>query len=162
MAYNLRDRTALVTGAGRGIGLQTARAFASLGGKVVLAELSEQGREAEQLIRSEGGQALYAQTDVSDANAVARLDFVLQLGVVSEQVTVTGSTSLVETEQGRVTASVDRMQLEEMLLNGRNIYNIIAIQPGITGRHEERDLSRVAGDTVILAHYGIVTDSHGM
>lgn len=63
----------VVTGAGRGIGLQTARAFALLGGKVVLAELSEEGREAEENIRAEGGEALYVQTDVSDQTAVARL-----------------------------------------------------------------------------------------
>ncbi len=43
----------VVTGAGRGIGLQTARAFALLGGKVVLAELSEAGREAEKQIRAD-------------------------------------------------------------------------------------------------------------
>ena len=41
----------VVTGAGRGIGFQTARAFALLGGKVVLAELSEAGRAAEEQIR---------------------------------------------------------------------------------------------------------------
>jgi NAD(P)-dependent dehydrogenase (short-subunit alcohol dehydrogenase family) len=63
----------IVTGAGRGIGLQTARAFALLGGKVVVAELSDKGREAEMQIRTEGGEALYGQTDVADQAAVARL-----------------------------------------------------------------------------------------
>jgi NAD(P)-dependent dehydrogenase (short-subunit alcohol dehydrogenase family) len=63
----------LVTGAGRGIGLQTARAFALLGGRVVLAELSEAGREAEKQIRAEGGEALYVQTDVANPASVARL-----------------------------------------------------------------------------------------
>ncbi len=63
----------VVTGAGRGIGLQVARAFAFLGGKVILAELFETGREAEQQIRAEGGDALFVQTDVSDSEAVSRL-----------------------------------------------------------------------------------------
>ena len=63
----------VVTGAGQGIGLQTARAFASLGGTVILAELAESGRDAEQLIQAEGGKALFVQTDVSDSNAVNRL-----------------------------------------------------------------------------------------
>jgi NAD(P)-dependent dehydrogenase (short-subunit alcohol dehydrogenase family) len=63
----------VVTGAGRGIGLETARAFAFLGGKVILAELFETGREAEQYIRAEGGDALFVQTDVSDSEAVSRL-----------------------------------------------------------------------------------------
>jgi len=63
----------VVTGAGRGIGFQTARAFALLGGLVILAELSEQGQEAERQIRTEGGKALYVQTDVANQEAVTRL-----------------------------------------------------------------------------------------
>src|SRR3974377_556552 len=63
----------VVTGAGRGIGFQTARAFALLGGRVILAELSEKGSEAERQSRAEGGEALYVQTDVASAEAVTRL-----------------------------------------------------------------------------------------
>ncbi len=63
----------VVTGAGQGIGLQTARAFALLGGKVILAELAETGRDAEKQIQAEGGKALFVQTDVSDSGAVKRL-----------------------------------------------------------------------------------------
>jgi NAD(P)-dependent dehydrogenase (short-subunit alcohol dehydrogenase family) len=44
-----RDRVVVVTGVGRGIDRQIARAFALLGGKVVLAELSTQGQEVEAL-----------------------------------------------------------------------------------------------------------------
>ncbi len=67
------DRVVVVTGAGRGIGLQVARAFAFLGAQVVLAELSESGKQAEGQIRVEGGTALYIQTDVSDSVSVANL-----------------------------------------------------------------------------------------
>ncbi len=66
-------KVVVVTGAGRGIGLQAARAFALLGGSVVIAELSEEGRQAEAAICREGGKALYVQTDVADQAAVARL-----------------------------------------------------------------------------------------
>src|SRR5439155_17087501 len=58
----------------------------------------------------------------------ARLDFTLQLSIVSETVTVAGTSPLVETEQGRVSGRVDRIQLQEMPLNGRNLYNLIALQ----------------------------------
>lgn len=66
-------------------------------------------------------------------NEIARVDFSLKLGAVQESVTVSDRPPAVETEQGRITAKVDRVQLEEMPLMGRNIYNIIAIQPGVTG-----------------------------
>jgi NAD(P)-dependent dehydrogenase (short-subunit alcohol dehydrogenase family) len=68
-----KDRVVVVTGAGRGIGLQVARAFAMLGGKVVLAEKSPQGKQAEDLICRENGTALYIQCDVADSQSIAEL-----------------------------------------------------------------------------------------
>ncbi len=68
-----KDQVILVTGAGQGIGYQTARAFAILGGKVIIAEKSSQGLEAERKIKQEGGQAQFIQTDVSDPDSVNHL-----------------------------------------------------------------------------------------
>jgi Carboxypeptidase regulatory-like domain/TonB dependent receptor-like, beta-barrel len=62
-----------------------------------------------------------------------RVDFTLDLAAVTENVTVASRPPLVETEQGRVSGRVDRLQLQEMPLNGRNLYNLIALQPGVTG-----------------------------
>jgi NAD(P)-dependent dehydrogenase (short-subunit alcohol dehydrogenase family) len=67
------EQVIVVTGAGRGIGFQTARAFALLGGKVVLAELSDEGIAAEKAIQKEGCTALYIQTDVSSLDSVNQL-----------------------------------------------------------------------------------------
>jgi NAD(P)-dependent dehydrogenase (short-subunit alcohol dehydrogenase family) len=67
-------KVVVVTGAGQGIGLQAARAFAALGGIVVIAEISkETGKSAEATINSEGGKAIFVQTDVADAWSVSRL-----------------------------------------------------------------------------------------
>ena len=67
------DQVVIVTGAGRGIGFHTARAFALLGAKVILAELSENGKNAEEAIHREGGTALFIQTDVSNQDSVTQL-----------------------------------------------------------------------------------------
>ena len=70
----LAGQVAVVTGAGRGIGREAARALAWLGTQVVLAELDpELGREAEAAIRREDGAALFVQTDVSDPASVSAL-----------------------------------------------------------------------------------------
>jgi NAD(P)-dependent dehydrogenase (short-subunit alcohol dehydrogenase family) len=71
---NLDGQVAIVTGAGSGIGLAAAHALASLGARVVIAELdTTRGENAEALIHDAGNQALFVQTDVSSASSVAAL-----------------------------------------------------------------------------------------
>ncbi len=66
----LAGKVAVVTGAGRGIGKELARALAWLGAKVIIAEIAETGAETEALIRSAGGTALFVQTDVGDEESI--------------------------------------------------------------------------------------------
>jgi NAD(P)-dependent dehydrogenase (short-subunit alcohol dehydrogenase family) len=69
-----RGQVAVVTGAGRGIGREAARALAWLGAKVAIAELNDVlGTETRELIQKDGGEALFIHTDVSDAESVAAL-----------------------------------------------------------------------------------------
>lgn len=70
---DLAGKVAVITGGGRGIGKELARALAWLGANVIIAEITEDGAEVEALIRSEGGSALYVRTDVSDESSVKRL-----------------------------------------------------------------------------------------
>ncbi len=51
-------KVAIVTGAGQGIGRETARILAHLGAKVVIAELRDTGVKVAKLINSECGKAL--------------------------------------------------------------------------------------------------------
>jgi NAD(P)-dependent dehydrogenase (short-subunit alcohol dehydrogenase family) len=71
-AGGLRDRVAIVTGAGDGIGLGIARRFAREGATVVIAELDETtGAAAAAGIESQlGGRSLFVPTDVTDRAAV--------------------------------------------------------------------------------------------
>ncbi|WP_123534808.1 SDR family NAD(P)-dependent oxidoreductase [Halosimplex salinum] len=67
-------KTALVTGAGSGIGRATARRFAEEGANVVVADVAvEQGRESVDLIEDAGGDATFVEVDVSDTDSVERM-----------------------------------------------------------------------------------------
>jgi hypothetical protein len=88
-------------------------------------------------------------TGVRDATVgiseTARVDFTLEVSGVAESVTVAADAALVETNQGRVSGRVDRMQMQEMPLSGRNLYNLIALQPGVTGRGLSASISGGGG-----------------
>ena len=60
------NKVVIVTGAGKGIGCAIAKAYATLGANVVIAEKTASlGLETEQQILSEGNVAVFIQTDVS-------------------------------------------------------------------------------------------------
>lgn len=67
----LDGKVAFITGAGSGIARAAASIFAREGAKVALAELKpELGRATEQKVKSEGGDALFVQTDVTNEESV--------------------------------------------------------------------------------------------
>ena len=69
----LKDKVAIVTGAGAGIGRAIALLFSEEGATVVVAEvLEDRGPETASLIREKGNQALFIKTDVRDLNDIQR------------------------------------------------------------------------------------------
>ena len=69
----LNGKVALITGSGRGIGKAIALRFAEAGAKVVVNSLSPNGEETASQIRSQDGQAIFVQADVSQSSGVETL-----------------------------------------------------------------------------------------
>lgn len=68
---SIDGQVAIVTGASKGIGAATARAFAARGASVVVADTDDaKGEAVVASIGSDGGTALFVQTDVADADSV--------------------------------------------------------------------------------------------
>ncbi|QOT78306.1 SDR family NAD(P)-dependent oxidoreductase [Cupriavidus basilensis] len=67
----LKDRVAIITGAGGGIGKGVARAFAREGAAVVIAEIDEaSGRQVEQELKDLGARARFVRTDVTNKASI--------------------------------------------------------------------------------------------
>ena len=63
---DLRDKVAVITGGGSGIGLAIARAFAAQGGRVVLADIDDAAlAQAAATLTASGAEVLTVHTDVS-------------------------------------------------------------------------------------------------
>jgi NAD(P)-dependent dehydrogenase (short-subunit alcohol dehydrogenase family) len=74
MTKRFNDQVAIVTGGSRGIGLATCIAFAEEGAQVVIASIDqERGLEAQESVITNGGRALFVQTDVTQLDQVNHL-----------------------------------------------------------------------------------------
>jgi len=70
----LKDKVAIITGSGEGIGRATAELFAEEGATVVIAERNAvSGRDAAEAINRTGGRALFIETDVAKEASVERM-----------------------------------------------------------------------------------------
>jgi NAD(P)-dependent dehydrogenase (short-subunit alcohol dehydrogenase family) len=64
----LQNKVALITGAGSGIGLQTAQLFAQEGAKIVVVDVNDAaGQKTVDLLKANGGEAVYVHADIARA-----------------------------------------------------------------------------------------------
>lgn len=70
----LKDRVAIITGAGSGMGRASAIMFAKEGARIVAADLNEEtGQETVKQIKDNGGEAVFVKVDVSNEDDVKKM-----------------------------------------------------------------------------------------
>lgn len=74
-----------------------------------------------------------------EVNETGRVDATLQIGKVTQAVTVTGAPPLVDTENATVSQEINNKTVLEMPLESRNLWSLVGLSPGVT-------LNKGAGD----------------
>ena len=70
------------------------------------------------------------QVEVS-IGGVTRSDLMLQVGDVSQSVTVTGASASIQTDSASLGGVIEGLQVQEAPLNGRNVNNLLDFVPGV-------------------------------
>jgi hypothetical protein len=81
--------------------------------------------------KKEGFKGFVREPIVVQVQQAVKIDAILQVGVVTESVTVSGETSLLQPETSSLGQVVETRKANELPLNGRNIYNLAAISPSV-------------------------------
>ncbi len=84
-----------------------------------------------------------------EIQATLRIDATMQVGDVTETVSVSAETPLLQTQTGTLGQVIEGRVVQEMPLNGRNVLNLIALVPGVVpqGATSGSPLGNQAGGT---------------
>jgi hypothetical protein len=67
---------------------------------------------------------------VLNAGVIAHVDFKMQMGAAKEVVEVTGAVAQVNTEDSKLASTVSSTQVENLPLNGRNVFDLMQLATG--------------------------------
>lgn len=164
MSQRLRNKTAMITGAGSGIGSAIARLFAEHGARVALFDLDTQNTEAlaAQLQQQSGQRCIACVADVTDPEQVQRAVLTAQqaLGEIDILINCAG-----------VNVFRDPLALEDaewqrcMEVNLKGPYNLIrAVLPGMLARQYGNivNVASVHGHKIIPGAFPYPVAKHGL
>ncbi len=74
----------------------------------------------------------FRRTDIQlEVSQRLRLDITLELGQLSETITVQGEVSRVRTEESSLGTVVERRRIEQLPMNGRHVFNLVKLVAGV-------------------------------
>ncbi len=74
----------------------------------------------------------YERKDIRvDAGSQVRVDIVMEIGEVTESITVTGGAPLIQLDTGEISRAIETEQIKELAIQGRNFVGLATLVPGV-------------------------------
>ena len=85
-----------------------------------------------------------------DASQSVHVNFALRVGSTDQNINVEATTTLVDTRESQIGETVDQRRIEELPLNGRNAYDLLATLPGVTNYAADVQTGSRQGTQIIV------------
>jgi hypothetical protein len=83
-------------------------------------------------VEAQGFKASILESIPVNAGTTTRADAKLQVGTLNETVEVTEAAALIQTEEARLSTTITNVEISNLPLNGRQVYQLVSLEPGVT------------------------------
>jgi hypothetical protein len=114
-------------------------------------------------VRAQGAgfKAVEQKDIVLNVNDRTRVDFKLEVGSTSEQVTVEAAAIAVQADNGEVSDVITGQQLSQLATNGRSMYSLISLTPGASSGQGDFQIPTPVGGDANVSFNGM-RESHNL
>src|SRR5215813_11863474 len=93
-----------------------------------------------------------------EVDQAARVDFVLEVGTLTESVQVTANVAAVDTQSATLKEVIDERRIRELPLNGRDATQLVLLLPGVYGTTRDNSGLRQAGSGRGIVQAGVASN----
>jgi hypothetical protein len=109
-------------------------------------------------IEASGFKAMVLNDVAVNASATTPANAQLQVGSIHESVEVVSGTALVQTEEGRLASTITTREVEDLPLNGRQVYQLVTEEPGVTATNAPVISSVPAPTSSVTFDFGFIAN----